>query len=749
MGNGTVRVAGDVGQPVTSTDQDGDSLSYSLQGTDAGKFSIVSGSGQIRTRVGEKYDRESKASYSVMVKADDGKGGTDTIEVNIDLTNIPEPPAAPAAPSVFSGTASSVNVMWNPPANAGRPAITDYDLQYRRARTTNWINGPQDVTRTTATISDLTENESYEVRIRARNSDGNSAWSSPGAGRTNAQGNQNNAPEFSGMSATRSFSETMFDATSRSADNVGNPVRATDRDSDALSYSLQGTDAGKFSIVSGSGQIRTRVGEKYDRESKASYSVMVKADDGKGGTDTIAVNIDLTNIPEPPAAPRAPSVSSSGARDLNVMWNPPANAGRPDITGYRVRYRLGTSGSWMEFTHSGTGTSATITVSNTNVRYQVQVRAMNSEGSSSWSQSGRNSVVSSPSSSSPSSSPPSSSSPSSSPPPPPPVMEAAEVSTNDELKEFVVDAAGRIKASGTFENTLRLLGAFRDKESGWNNGSMYLILLTKRGGVYFHANNRQVEDLDWSEVLFCEAGGPVLDSQGGCFIEYDGASSAYAHPFSASHVPLAHGEEEFVLLGGFDQTPEGKTLMGEIKLPSTEAGEVDTDNELREFVEDAGESIREAIENPDIDPAELRGILRREGPWREEDVHVYIMDEMGIVMFDGADRSREQKNEYAKQYIRDIIQNAGEEIVSYAERGLSRRGYSVRVEVPLDEIGEDSRVYIVGSGYQTEEQQSSSSGGGGGGCAIGENSNGSTSGMFLVLLTLLLAVLLKRHSPQA
>ena len=334
---------------------------------------------------------------------------------------------------------------------------------------------------------------------------------------------------------------------------------------------------------------------------------------------------------------------------------------------------------------------------------------------------------------------------------PPPVIEASEVNTNDELKEFVLDAAGRIKASDTFEKTLRLLGEFRDKEGGWNNGSMYLILLTKRGGVYFHANDRGVEDMDWSEVLFCEAGGSVLNSQGGCFIEYDGASSAYAHPFSASHVPLAHGEEEFVLLGGFDETPEGKSLRGEIELPSTEAGEVDTDNELREFVEDAGESIREAVEDPDIDPAQLRAILRREGPWREEDVYVYIMDEMGIVMFDGADRSREQKDEYAKQYIRDIIQNAqnaDKEIVSYVEGGLPRRGYSIRVEVPLDEMGEDTHVYIVGSGYQTEEQQSSSSGGGGGGCAIGENSNGSTSGMFLVLLTLLLAVLLKRHSPQ-
>ena len=529
----------------------------------------------------------------------------------------------------------------------------------------------------------------------------------------------NNAPMFPSTGTMRSFAETVGMARVQSVGNVGAAVTAMDDDNDTLTYSLEGTDGNKFTIVSGSGQIRTRVGESYDREARASYSVTVKADDGNGGMDTIAVTVDVTNESEPPLAPAAPSVSSAGATSLNVRWNRPANAGRPGITGYEVQYRQGRSGGWTDIPRGDiSGTSATIAVSDSGAQHQARVLATNSDGDGPWSEPGSN-VTGRPVS----------------PPPPPPAMEAADVDTDDELRGFVEDAAERIEASDTFEETLRLFEEFRDSEGDWNDGSMYLVLLTKGGGVYFHANDREVEDLDWSGVLFCEGGGSALDRQDGCFIEYDGERSGYAHPFFASHVPLARGEEEFILLGGFDGTPEGETFAGEIEGPSTKAGEVDTDEELREFVGEGGRTLMAAILNPEVDPAQLRGILRREGPWREGDVHVYIMDETGRVIFDGADRSREQKDESAKQYVRDLIAEAGEGIVEYREGGLLRRGYAVRVEVFLDEEGEDSHVYVVGSGYRAEERP----GGSGGGCAVGE-SDGGTFGLFLVALALLFTV---------
>ena len=51
----------DVGGPVTATDTDtGDTLTYTLEGTDAASFAIVSTSGQIQTKAGVTYDHESQ-----------------------------------------------------------------------------------------------------------------------------------------------------------------------------------------------------------------------------------------------------------------------------------------------------------------------------------------------------------------------------------------------------------------------------------------------------------------------------------------------------------------------------------------------------------------------------------------------------------------------------------------------------------------------------------------------------------------
>ena len=309
------------------------------------------------------------------------------------------------------------------------------------------------------------------------------------------------------------------------------------------------------------------------------------------------------------------------------------------------------------------------------------------------------------------------------------------------LEIFVECAAQRIEDSDTFTETLRILEEFRD-DGNWNDGSTYLVLLTARGGVYFHANDRDVEDLDWSGILSCEGEGSVLDTEEGCFIEYEDERRGYAHPLSASHVPLARDEAEFVLLGGFNKIPEeGKPFTGMIGGPSTKAGEVDTDDRLRKFVGEAGRVLGEAVSDPGIDPAELRGILRREeGPWREGDVYIYILGETGRVIFDGADRDREQKNESTKRYVRDLIMEAmeaGEGIVEYTEDGSPRRGYAVRVEV-LD------AVYFVGSGYRVEGQPGGSDSGGGG-CAVGGSDKGGAFGLFLATLALLLSVSLKRR----
>ena len=186
VGDAVVATASAIGAGVTATDVDNDTLTYSLGGTDASKFTVVSTSGQIRTKAGESYDRETKSSYAVTARVVDGHGGADTIAVTINVTDATETPLAPSAPSATAtpGSATGLDVSWTAPPNTGRPAIDSYDIEYREGSSGNWIGGPEDVAGTGAAIGSLAEDTAYEVRVRARNVDGDGAWSQPGSGST-------------------------------------------------------------------------------------------------------------------------------------------------------------------------------------------------------------------------------------------------------------------------------------------------------------------------------------------------------------------------------------------------------------------------------------------------------------------------------------------------------------------------------------------------------------------------------------
>ena len=77
-----------IGTPIMATDPDsGDTLTYSLTGTDDASFSIVASSGQLKTKAALNY--EAKSSYSVTVTASDGSL-SDSITVTIRVTDVNE-----------------------------------------------------------------------------------------------------------------------------------------------------------------------------------------------------------------------------------------------------------------------------------------------------------------------------------------------------------------------------------------------------------------------------------------------------------------------------------------------------------------------------------------------------------------------------------------------------------------------------------------------------------------------------------
>ena len=375
----------DVGAAVTATDADaGDTLSYTLGGADMAAFDFVETTGQIRTKAGVSYDFEAKASYTVTVTATDNSNATAVADVTISITDVDEPPSAPATPTVsaVSGSTTSLSVSWAAPANAGKPAIASYDVQYRVGSSGTWSDGPQDVATTSTTITSLVADTLYEARVRATNAEGDSGWSDPpGSGRTNAP--TNNAPVFSPANVSREIAENTA-----AGQDVGAAVTATDADAgDTLSYTLGGADMAAFDFVETTGQIRTKAGVSYDFEAKASYTVTVTATDNSNATAVADVTISITDVDEPPSAPATPTVSavSGSTTSLSVSWAAPANAGKPAIASYDVQYRVGSSGTWSDGPQDVATTSTTITSLVADTLYEARVRATNAEGDSGWS----------------------------------------------------------------------------------------------------------------------------------------------------------------------------------------------------------------------------------------------------------------------------------------------------------------------------------------------------------------------------
>lgn len=90
-------------------------------------------------------DHESAPSYQVSVQVDDGAGGSDTINVTVQVADVDEPPPPPAAPTMVAAIRTSLEVRWSAPANPGRPAIESYDLQSRESGGAAFLPGPQNV----------------------------------------------------------------------------------------------------------------------------------------------------------------------------------------------------------------------------------------------------------------------------------------------------------------------------------------------------------------------------------------------------------------------------------------------------------------------------------------------------------------------------------------------------------------------------------------------------------------------------
>ena len=286
-----------IGAPVAATDADtGDTLEYTLGGTDFKSFRIHLNTGQLLTQAA--LDFETKSSYAVSISVSDGNGGSDNIDVTISVTDVNEDgngggrptTSAPRAPRNLTavGGDGEVALAWEAPSSDGGAAITDYE--YRIDGTDPWISTGS--TATTHTVTGLVNGTEYTFEVRAVNR--------KGPGRVVEVTVQlNSPPAFTRPAWSFELPENR--------DGSGQPVElgavtAEDPDGDALTYGLVSGDRERFAVGAQSGVV-TYVGPGEDFESEPNrYGLEVWVRDEAGAQAQARVAVTVTPVNESPAA---------------------------------------------------------------------------------------------------------------------------------------------------------------------------------------------------------------------------------------------------------------------------------------------------------------------------------------------------------------------------------------------------------------------------------------------------------------
>ena len=291
-----------VGVPITASDRDGDSLTFSIEGAHADKFElVVVNNTTVRLRTAQAFDFETTSGpLFLQVAVHDGKG---LDEVNTVMTVISDD-------SIDATTTVTVTILdveedgvltlsEDEPGVGTRitATLTDGDsinsngnvtgATWQWARSENGRDGWTNISGAmspsyTTTLADA----DFFLRARVEYTDTRPGGKSAVAITTERVFGENQRPTFP---STESGARTVEENTG-AGESVGDAVAAEDMDDDRLTYSLSGTDAAAFSIVTTTGQLRTK--EPLDFETKPSYSVTVEVHDGLDGLGQPSMSID-------------------------------------------------------------------------------------------------------------------------------------------------------------------------------------------------------------------------------------------------------------------------------------------------------------------------------------------------------------------------------------------------------------------------------------------------------------------------
>ncbi len=288
-------------------------------------------------------------------------------------------PTAPGVPTSLTATASGqtiINLSWTAPASNGGALISGYRIEVSTDGGTNFSQLVASQSGTTYSHTGLSPGSTRHYRVRAINSVGSSGWSNT-ANATTGVATFPDAPTE--LTATDSV-QTIINLSWTAPTNTGGAPISDYR----ILVSADGID---FTTILVSSHTTTRYSHtglapgttRYYRVSAINSAGI------RGPESNIAGATTATPTATVPSAPTSLTATPDGQTAIDLSWTAPASNGGATISGYRIEVSTDGGASFSQLVASQSGTTYSHTGLSVGSTRHYRVRAINSVGSSGWS----------------------------------------------------------------------------------------------------------------------------------------------------------------------------------------------------------------------------------------------------------------------------------------------------------------------------------------------------------------------------
>ena len=316
--------------------------------------------------------------YEVQVRATNANGSSEWSFSGGDIPT--DLPGKPTSVSVSAGD-QKLTASWTAPTDKGGGTIKSYETQYCSSScddSSKWQSGgsTSDGSTTSYEITGLTNGTTYQVQVRAQDSDyEDGPWSSSATGTPSTTPGQPGTP-------TITVGENRLTASwSAPSDDGGSAITGYDVeycDNTSASTDCSTEDSSDWTSISHSGTGTTTTKTGLTNGTEYYFHVRAKNANGAGSWSSYGSG-KPTDLP---GAPTSVSVTA-GDQQLAVSWTAPTDKGGDDntISQYNVRYCSGTCSNDSNWTSEPGDSTTSYTIRNlTNgTTYKVQVQAVDSD----------------------------------------------------------------------------------------------------------------------------------------------------------------------------------------------------------------------------------------------------------------------------------------------------------------------------------------------------------------------------------